>query len=188
MIVHLAASLRDPQVDAAYLRKIIEIVHDRGGVLAHSWLEPALARYEEKIYVENWKPYVEGNINAVKRADIVIADVTHYSFSQGFLVAAALEYKKPILALSRDAVDDKIICAITNPLFTLERYNDANELAKITETFLVKNTIHTKDLRFNMFLTRPIYKYLENVMQETGKNKSEIIRELIKRQQAKTRK
>ena len=187
MIVHLAASLRDPEIDAKYLRKVIEIIHDHGGVLAHSWLEAALTRDRESLYIENWQPYVESNLNAVKRADVVIADLTHYSFSQGFLVAAALKHKKPVLAISRDTINDKIICGIDDPLFTLAAYSDTGELTQVAESFLRKNTIHTKDLRFNMFLTRPIYKYLENIMQETGKTKSEIIRELIKRQ-AQTRK
>lgn len=181
MIVHIAGSLRDPEVDATYLRHVIEAIHDHGAVLAHNWLEAALARKKEDLVADDWSPYVEANIDAVKRADIVIADLTHYSFSQGFIVAAALQYKKPILAISRNPIDSHTASGITSPLFSYKRYTDNHSLKQIVNSFLDKNTVHTKDLRFNMFLTRHIFKYLEETSRETGKSRSEIIRALVKR-------
>lgn len=181
MIVHLAGSLRDPEVDAAFLRQIVEVVHDHGAVLAHNWLEATLARKKEGITVSDWTPYVEANIDAIKRADVVIADLTHYTFAHGYIVAAALEYKKPILAVSRNPVDSHTASGITNTLFTYKRYSDNVGLSHIVSAFLTKNTVHTKDLRFNMFLTRQIFKYLEETSRETGKSRSEIIRALVKR-------
>jgi hypothetical protein len=181
VIIHLAGSLREPETDAAYLRQIIETVHDHGAVLAHNWLEAALARKEEKITIPDWTRYVEANIDGVRRADIVIADLTHYSFSQGFLVGAALQYKKPILAVSRNPIDNHTASGITNPLFDYKRYSSTADLKQIVDAFLDKNTVHTKDLRFNMFLTRQIFKYLEETSRETGKSRSEIIRALVKR-------
>lgn len=187
MIVHLAGSLRDPEVDAACLQQIIETIHDHGAVLAHNWLEAALVRQKENITVPDWTPYVDANIEGVKRADVVIADLTHYSFSQGFLVAAALQYKKPILAVSRNPVDSHTASGITDPLFSYKRYEDNDGLKQIVDEFLDKNTVHTKDLRFNMFLTRQIFKYLEETSRETGKSRSEIIRALVKRKAEENR-
>lgn len=187
MIVHLAASLRDPKADADYLRQIIEVIHDQGGVLSLSWLEPALARAREGLYVADWKPYVDANLEGVRRADVVIADLTHYSFSQGFLIAAAFEHNKPVLAVSRESLKGVLASGITDTLFTLQHYSSKEELTHITRAFLQRNTVHTKDLRFNMFLTRSTLKYLEDTSRETGKNRSEIIRELIKQKLKKGR-
>jgi hypothetical protein len=187
MIVHLAGSLREPETDAAYLRQVIETIHDHGAVLAHNWLEAALARKKENITIPDWSPYVEANIEGVKRADVIVADLTHYSFSQGFLVAAALQYKKPILAVSRNAIGGHTASGITNPLFDYKRYSDSASLKQIVDAFLDKNTVHTKDLRFNMFLTRHIFKYLEETSRETGKSRSEIIRALVKRKAEENR-
>lgn len=181
MIVHIAGSLRDPEVDATFLRQIVEVVHDHGAVIAHNWLEATLARKKEGLTVDDWTPYVEANIDAIKRADVIVADLTHYTFAHGYIVAAALEYKKPILAVSRNPVDSHTATGITNTLFTYKRYTNAAELRQIVDTFLTKNTVHTKDLRFNMFLTRQIFKYLEETSRETGKSRSEIIRALVKR-------
>lgn len=181
MIVHIAGSIRNPSEDAIYLRKIVEMVHDHGAVIALNWLEPALLRQKENISTPDWTSYVEANIEAIKRADIVVADLTHYSFAQGYVVAAALQYKKPVLAVSRNDIRSHTASGIINPLFTYKKYSSEKELGSIVHDFLVKNTIHTKDLRFNMFLTRRIFKYLEDTMRETGKSRSEIIRELVKR-------
>lgn len=181
MIVHVAGSLRDPEIDTPWLQRIVEAVHDRGAIIALNWIEPALLRHKEKISVPDWTSYVEANLGAIKRSDIVIADLTHYSFAQGYVVAAALRLKKPVLAISRDSIQGHTASGITNPLFTYKKYTDEQDLKDIVNDFLVKNTIYTKDLRFNMFLTRRIFKYLEDTMRETGKSRSEIIRELVKR-------
>jgi hypothetical protein len=181
MIVHIAGSIRDPKVDPEYLRQITEVVHDHGAIVALNWLEPAIMRYEQKIPTEDWTTYVEANLDAVKRADVIIADLTHYSFAQGYMVAAAFEHKKPVLAVSRNDIRSHTASGITNTLFTYKKYKNEAELKTLVREFLVRNTIHTKDLRFNMFLTRRIFKYLEDTMRETGKSRSEIIRELVMR-------
>jgi hypothetical protein len=181
MIVHLAGSLRDVDTDADYLRQIIEAVHLQGGVLAQNWLDAALTRAKQGIAIPDWTPYVETEINAIKHADVIIVDLTHYVFSQGFIVAAALRYKKPVLAVSRNIVTGHTAVNIKSPLYTYKKYDSAAELQQVVTAFLKQNTVHTKDLRFNMFLTRKIYKYLDETSRETGKNKSEIIRALVKR-------
>ncbi|HEY5695677.1 MAG TPA: hypothetical protein VIQ80_02475 [Candidatus Saccharimonadales bacterium] len=181
MIVHVVGSIRNPQVDAAYLHQIIDVIHSHGAVLALNWLEPALLRTKDNPLNIDWTAYVEVNIDAIKRADIIVVDLTHYSFSQGYIVAAAFQYKKPVLAVSRNNIRSHTASGIANSLFTYKKYSNENELQSIVREFLLKNTIHTKDLRFNMFLTRRIFKYLEDTMRETGKSRSEIIRELVMR-------
>jgi hypothetical protein len=181
MIVHLIGSLRDFEQDSKYISTIIETIHDKGGVLAHGWLEAALTRKREEMYIADWTPFVENDIRSVKRADVVIVELTHYAFSQGYQIAAALEYKKPILALTRDSIKGKSASGITNPLFTHKQYSNTSELQSLTRAFIEKNTIYTKDLRFNILLTRNILKYLETTTKETGSNRSEIIRNLINR-------
>lgn len=180
MIVHLIGSIKDFDKDPLYIRSIIDCVHDNGSVLAHNWLEPALMRKKENIYIADWTPFVENDLVAIKAMDIVIAELTHYNFSQGFQIAAALEQKKPVLAIARHSVKGKMASGIINPLFTHKQYNSEEELQAIVQAFLAKNTVHTKDLRFNIFFTRRILQYLENKTRETGKTRSEIIRDIIK--------
>lgn len=180
MIVHLAASIRKPEADTPYLQLITETIHDHGAVLAHNWLDAALLRQKEDATTPDWTSYVEANLEAIKRCDVIIVELTHSSFGQGFLIAAALEHKKPILAVSRGKVKSHTASGLADSLFTYKKYTTADNLSAIVSSFLDKNTIHTKDLRFNMFLTRATFKYLEDTSRETGKSRSEIIRELVK--------
>ena len=185
MIVHLAGSLRDPETDLVYLQQIVQAIHDRGSVLAHNWIEHDLLRHEKAISIDDWTPYVRENLKAVKQADIVIIETTHRAFSQGFLLAAAMEHKKPTLIVSQEAFSDKYISGLTSSLLTLQTYTTKDELRSFVDAFIVKNTVHTKDLRFNMFLTREIVKFLEEKSHETGYSQSEIIRDLVKREAQK---
>lgn len=187
MIVHLVGGLRDPDVDAVFLKQIVTSIHDHGAVLAYNWLDASLSRKKQGILVPDWTPYVDDSLEAIKRADIIIADLTHYSFSQGFIIAAALKNKKPILAVSRNRTNDNTAAGITNPLFNYKKYTTTENLSELVDAFIEKNTVHTKDLRFNMFLTRPIFKYLEETSRETGKSRSEIIRGLVKRKAEENR-
>jgi len=181
MIVHLAASLQEPETDAGYLRRISEAVHEHGDILADNWLDAAMARKQRHISVPDWTPYVEANLDDIKRSDVVIVEITHYAFSQGFLIAAALRYKKPVLAVSREATLGHTAAGIADSLFTYQQYANTEDLKTIVSAFLTQNTIHTKDLRFNMFLTRRIFQYLEETSRQTGRSRSETIRRLVQR-------
>lgn len=187
MIVHIAGSIRDFDSDATRLRQVIQIIHDKGGTIAHNWLEPALIRAKEDIYISDWKPYVEANLEAIKRSDLVIIEATHYTFSKGFQVGAALEHNKPTLLVSREALMGKSASGISDPLLSRKTYANDDELRKIISQFIDHNTVHTKDLRFNMLLSRRAAKYLDEYSSTTGKTKSEAIRELIKHKAMETR-
>lgn len=181
MIVHLAGSLGvDVERNASYLRHITNIIHDEGSVLAHNWIEAAIVRKKDDIEVANWKPFVDANLDAIKRADLMIIDLTNYTFAHGFQVAAALENNKPILALSRESLNSKSASGLTNPLFSFSKFSNEADLEKSVRLFLKQNVVHTKDLRFNMFLTREIVQFLDEKSDESGVNRSEIIRKLIR--------
>jgi len=185
MIVHLIASIQDSRKDTDYLRRIVEVIHDQGGVLAHNWLESAVNHPKENTCNSDWEPRAETSLEALKRSDIVIIDLTHYTFSQGFMVAAAIECKKPILAISRESIKSTLAGGIEDSLFNYKKYSTTDELTSAVRSFILQNTIHTKDLRFNMFLTRRTSRYLDDTSRETSRSRSEIIREIIKRKDAR---
>jgi hypothetical protein len=181
MIVHLVASLQEPESDAEYLRQISQAIYDHGDVQANNWLDAAIARKKQHTVVPDWTPLIETTLEDIRQSDVVVVELTHYAFSQGFLVAAALKYKKPILAVSREATLGHTADGITDPLFTYQRYSTKDELKKLVDTFLTQNTIYTKDLRFNMFLTSRIFQYLEETSRHTGISRSETIRRTVQR-------
>lgn len=121
-------------------------------------------------------------VDAVLRSDVVIVEASSYRLSQGYQLATALQMKRPTLVLSRNPIADHSLASLKNRLLTMAEYQSNSDLETIVTQFIRDNTISTKDLRFNMFIDRPIYNYLRSVSYESGKNKSEIIRELINRE------
>lgn len=181
MLVHLAGSLRNLDEDIEYLRTIVNVIHDFDSTLAFNWIDPAIIQKKEGSEVKDWTPYAQHNLDAIKKADVVIIDATHYAFSHGFQTAAALEHNKPTLVVSRDRLKHKFITGFTSHLLSYSQYTTKEDLIKTVRSFLKKNVVHTKDLRFNMFLTREIVQYLDGKSQDSGVNRSEIIRDLIRK-------
>lgn len=180
MLVHLVGSLRNLD-DASYLQRIINVIYDNEGILAFNWVEPAIIHIKEGVETTDLTSFAKHNIDILRRSDVVVIDATHYAFSHGFQMAAALEFKKPVLVLSRDRLEHKYITGFTDPLLSYKTYSTEDELGRILTNFLKKNTVHTKDLRFNIMLDRKIAKYLDEQSQSSGKNKSDIIRDVIKK-------
>lgn len=181
MIVHLSGSLHNLEEDLEYLQTIVNTIHDLDSTLAFNWIDPAVIQKKEHNQARDWTSHVQHNLDAIKKADVVIVDASHYAFSHGFQTAAALEHNKPILVVSRDRLKHKYITGFTSHLLSYSQYTSKEELGKIVRSFLKKNVVHTKDLRFNMFLTREIVQYLDERSQESGVNRSEIIRDLIRK-------
>lgn len=185
MLVHFIGSSKNLGADHTYLRKITEIVNDQGGIFTRNWVAAA---HDENGKIKkdfqnddrtNWRDVFAENLSALDRSDVVIIEGTTYGFQQGFYTSHAIKSKKPTLLLFRSDQNNHPITGFNDRWLTIKKYKDIDELEKTTKKFLKDNTIATKDLRFNFFIDRQIYSYLRDVSYETGKNKSEIIRELL---------
>jgi len=185
MIVHFIGSTQNIEEDIPYLRRIVKVINENDGVLARDWVETAYHRKTSKKVADedvDWQPIFEQRLEAMNRADIVIAEVTNYTFSQGYDVAMAMQQKKPTLLVSRGApIKSRYITGLKSSALKFADYKTEEDLDKIIKDFIRANTVSTKDLRFNMFIDRAIYNHLRTLSYETGKNRSEIIRELIYR-------
>jgi len=185
MLVHFIGSSKNIATDYPYYRKIIETINERGSVLTRDWIAAAYDEngstkkdYENNDKI-NWEEVYTEDCSALERADIAIIEATTYGFQQGFFTSHALRSKKPTLLLFRQDLKNHPLSGIRDRLLTTKEYHTADELEKVVNKFLKDNTISTKDLRFNFFIDRQIYNYLREVSYETGKNKSEIIRDLL---------
>jgi hypothetical protein len=184
MIIHFIGNTKHLNEDLPFLQTIIDVAHDNGAVLARDWLGAAIntkASYSNDNKV-NWSEVHAENLSAFSRSDIMIVEGTRYSFQQGFFISQAIAHKKPVLVIARLDAKSHPLFGVHDKLLTTKEYKTADELAKIVNKFIKSNTISTKDLRFNFFIDRQIYSYLREVSYETGKNKSEIIRDLLEQQ------
>jgi hypothetical protein len=183
MIIHLIGSTSAISEDISYLRAINSIIANTGNAIALDWFEAAHQRaIAQDTSPENWALTVDTSLEAIRRADIVIIEGTHSDYLQGYQTAIALEHKKPVLIISRNPNARSSYSGIRHRMLTVKEYKTEKDISRIVEQFIQDNTVTTKDLRFNMFIDRPIHNYLRSMSYETGKNKSEIIRDLINRE------
>jgi hypothetical protein len=183
MIVQIIGSTKNLNSDLPFLHGLMEVIYDHGAVIARDWISAAQNRIDKNIVRDDtkveWNDVHKENSEAITRSDIVIIEATNYSFQEGFYTSQALQQKKPVLLLTRENIRGKLIYGIKHKLLTVQHYDSEESLKKVVSKFIRVNTIATKDLRFNFFIDRQIYNYLRDVSYETGKNRSEIIRELL---------
>lgn len=184
MIVHFISSKSNIEENFTYLKPIVDTVRGAGHVFARDWVEAEYnyVRAGKDHGALDWQAVNRENMEALSRSDIVIAEATTKSFSTGYQVAVAIQQKKPTLILTRDnALEGTFASGLTSDFVSVRNYTQEN-LSKLILDFIEQNTIDTKDLRFNFFIDRQIYNYLRWASYKTGKNKSEILRDLVVRE------
>jgi len=186
MIVQIIGNASNLEEDLPFYHAVLEVIHDSGAVIARDWISAAQNRFDKNIIRDDakveWDDVHKENSEAISRSDVVIIEATNYGFQEGFYTSQALQQKKPVLLVTRKNIRSQLIHGIRHKLLTTQHYDNKEELKKIVTKFVKANTIATKDLRFNFFIDRQIYSYLREASYETGKNKSEIIRELLEQE------
>ena len=183
-MVHVTGSARNFSQDEVYLRAIVQTVYDSHAVVFRDWLDAAASRIKNGVEDKdaNWEMILDSNLEAIKKSDLVIIEASQIRFSQGFQAYIAAQHKKPTLIVTRSETKERFISGVGSKLITLKHYSTKTELEEIVSKFIKQNIIPEKDLRFNMILDRRIYKYLRDTSYVTGKNKSQIVRELLEKE------
>lgn len=183
MIIQIIGNAKNLKEDLPFYHGMLEIIHDNGAVIARDWISAAQNRIDKNITRDDtkvvWEEVHTENSEAISRADIVIIEATNYGFQEGFYTSQALQHKKPVLLVTRENIRGLLVSGIKHKLLIAQHYDTQEDLKKIVSKFIKTNTISSKDLRFNFLIDRQIYSYLRQTSYETGKNKSEIIRELL---------
>jgi hypothetical protein len=184
MIIHFIASKSNLDENYHNLKTITNVIASLGHELARDWIDDEY-RFNEsgkKHESVDWKDVNTKNTEALSKADLVIAEATAKSFSTGFQVANAIQQKKPVLILTRN---NELVGTFGSGIesdFVQQKNYDIANVRDIISDFINENSIDSKDLRFNFFIDRQIHNYLRWASYSTGKNKSEILRELILRE------
>lgn len=184
MLVHLVGSRYEIADNIDHLRQLVAIIQREGHVLADDWVEESYKsqKIEGKDFKDtDWSLLYKDSVEAINRADVVVAETSTASFSVGYQVALAVSMKKPILVLNREGVEKSFFASGIEAGIEYKKYTNEDVDETLT-TFLRDNDISTKDMRFNFFIDRAIYNYLRWSALKTGKTKAEILRELVQRE------
>ncbi len=181
MRAHFIGSTTDISTDIESFRLIIKALEKKRVALVTDWIEEVYEKEKDKPGQNHfkWQDIYRDNLDAISRADVIVAEVGRKSFLVGFQVANALKLKKPILLLSKsDKVDSALGVSSNEEIIKFSKYTNSNINAVIGK-FIDENSSGAKDIRFNFFINRKLLNYLNWAALQTGEKKSEIVRRLI---------
>lgn len=183
MIVHLIGSRYKVDENIGHLRVLVDAIHENEHTLAWDWVEPTYVNVKRGGKKEiDWHAVYKQAIEAITKADVVVADATIRGFGIGYQVAVAVQMKKPVLVLRHEEIDDSLFASGIDTGVSYKSFKDADHLKSIVKEFLEENDIKLKDMRFNFFIDRPIYNYLRWASFKSGKTKAEILRDLVSKE------
>ena len=186
---HFIASTGHIQTDITDYRLILDALKKHNVELTSEWLDKAHERAMSNPKDgdgDNWGGIYRENLDAISRADIILAEVSKSSFLVGFQVASALQMKKPVLLLSTHTqADGALGLSLNEEIIRFCQYT-SKSIDKIVGDFIEENRMGAKDIRFNFFIDRKILNYLNWAAFQTGETKSEIIRKLLEQEIDKT--
>ena len=130
----------------------------------------------------NFEKNFQKKITAIKKCDFVIAEISNMTSGMFFIIASALNEKKPVLALidsKESIVSDKNLVAYSqkNKLFSYKVYSTKtleNEIAQYIND--VKKIIDTK---FILIISSQIDQYLEWASVNRRMHKAQVVRRAV---------
>ncbi len=135
-----------------------------------------------KAEYENVVKHYHDTIINLKKADIIVAEVSMHSMSMGFLVNKALELSKPVIALYTSGHEPFFLSGIDDTLLQIIEYNDSDVEEKITDALDYASA--QQDTRFNFFVSPKHINFLDWVAQNKKIPRSVFLRRLIEREMA----
>ncbi|MDD4937955.1 MAG: hypothetical protein PHX34_02970 [Candidatus Shapirobacteria bacterium] len=122
-------------------------------------------------------------IKCLKKAEVVVTEVSGHSMSAGYLISQALDMNKPVIALYKADSKPVFIAGINNRRLFLVEY-DENNIEKVLKSAF-KKVSGLVDVRFNFFVSPKILNYLDWIGQKRMIPKSVFLRNLIEREMKK---
>lgn len=119
-------------------------------------------------------------VQLITSSDVLIADITTQSFKVGYQLDYALHNKIPCLVIykkSEDFVLPIMLHTSRYGLLQVREYESEEEIKDIISEYL--NNIVSGKIKFNFFINHRIHNYLNRRSQRDGRNKSDIVRDLI---------
>ena len=139
MKIYFAGAIRGGREDAQLYNNLISYLNEKGKVLTEhigstdlNW-EGETSSKDEEIYYRD--------INWLKSADIVVAEVTSPSLGVGYELGIAEKLNIPVLCLYRPDKGNRLSAMISgNAIFTCREYTVFIEAQKCIDNFIQSHT------------------------------------------------
>jgi hypothetical protein len=187
MKIYLVASPRIVFEDPEVFRKIHRHLakdHKMLSEMLLKWTDPNKKekKADEVLTVshEEMIKKVKQSVETLKKADVVIMEISGHSMSMGYLTAKALEFGKPVIYIQKETSQPHWMEGLDDPKLSNYKYTDEN----VTE-ILDKAIAKAKDLidvRFNFFVSPKILNYLDWVSQKRMEPRAVFLRSIIEKE------
>lgn len=185
MKLYFVASSRLVEAEPRLYTKMYSFLSGEGKMVSDKvmkWIKKGvkdLSGAPQKTTREN---YIK-SIDSVKKADIMIMEVTGHSMSMGYLISKALEMNKPVVALHKKEHVPVFIKGIDDPKLIIAEYSGENVEEVMREALRKADSL--VDVRFNFFVNPKILNYLDWIAQKRMQPRSVFLRNLIEREMKK---
>ena len=160
---------------------IVSAIEKRRDIVQDSWVIDALHQKPTKGQIP--KDVLMHQNRLVKECDAMIVEASTPSFGVGYLLAQALNERRPVLCLYPEDKDIDLLSdsinGSTSSLITLRRYRPDTLSSMVTDYL---NGLDLNPLKkFNFVASKEIVDFIEDAAKKAGKSKSEFLRDLIVR-------
>ncbi len=124
------------------------------------------------------------SLEFIKKADLIILEVSTHSLTMGYLIKYALDIKIPVIALYTNKHEPGFVIGIEDENFQLIEYRP--ESVKTTIKKAIQFAGNAGDIRFNMMLSPKLSTYLKDTAETEGISRATLIRELLKNYKKET--
>lgn len=185
MQVYFVASSRLVGKDAGFYVQIYKTISSENKMVSDKvlkWIKSGIKDLSQES-VETKKENYSHIVKCIKKADIVIMEISGHSVSMGYILSKALEENKPVIALYTADLNPVFVQGIVNSKLILAEYSKKNIEKVISDS--INKAKCLVDMRFNFFVSPKILNYLDWVAQKRMIPRSVFLRSLIEREMKK---
>lgn len=177
MKVYFTSSPRSLKLHNNQINKIYQTIQRLGYELVNDFIvkvDPD--SYYKSSNVEMVSHYQE-TISSIKKADIVVLDVSVASMAMGYLIDKAKEYSKSVVILHLKTKEPLFFSAIVDERIQIVEYVPEN-LERVLKDSLIY-AAEKIDTRFNFFISPKIGNYLDWIAKKRKLPRAVYLRKLI---------
>lgn len=188
MKIHFFGSLTGNKMKAGnktHYEKIVETIEKLGYevITTHSVTKKLEDVLKEPI--EHHKEYIKKMKSWIKKADIIVAEVTRPEIGTGYELALAVDYGKPVVALYTNGQDSPILAGQESDQIQHLEYDSYNLERVLKDALKVART--QMDVRFNFFISPKIGCYLDWIAKKKKVPRAVYLRRLIEEEMKKSK-
>ncbi|PIR59672.1 MAG: hypothetical protein COU68_04305 [Candidatus Pacebacteria bacterium CG10_big_fil_rev_8_21_14_0_10_45_6] len=123
--------------------------------------------------------HYKDTIECLKKADVLIAEISFHSLSMGYLVEKALGMNKPVIVLHQKNLTPFFFTGIENERLQIVAYDQSNVFEVVKNS--LEYALTKQDVRFDFFVSSKISQFLDLVARVKKVPRSVYLRTLIER-------